>query len=396
MRRYQVISADGHMETTALDYSKYVPKKFVDKAPKLIRKPDGTECWRMEELESKNEGNLYCGMRYDEFVKPAGASFHFPDGSNRPGTGDAVSRLREQDLDGLDAEVLFPPVAGPRFWRQMMQRDPAAHLAILTAYNSFLADYCAVAPDRLIGAATVPETGIADAIKEMERCRKLGLRSMSLSNWPNGTTTPSADDDRFWAASLDLDMKLSPHMTFGGGQVAAINAGEKMAAAPLHGAPVTKHMAISGALPSVGPVFTISQLILEGVLDRFPKLRFYFAETGASWLPYYLMQADELYMRFYRFHDMPLPKMPSQYITEHCRFSFINDRLAMKYRYDIGLDLLMWGTDFPHSVGSFPATREILGELFEDVPASEKRKVLVENVCEFFGLDPDKELTPTP
>ncbi len=68
----------------------------------------------------------------------------------------------------------------------------------------------------------------------------------------------------------------------------------------------------------------------------------------------------------------------------------------MKYRYDIGLDLLMWGTDFPHSVGSYPATRETLTELFEDVPPAEKHQVLVGNVCTFFGLDPNQELTPTP
>lgn len=395
MRKYAVISADGHMETTALDYADYIPARYVDKAPKLIRKPDGSECWLMDGFESKNEGNLYCGSRYDEFARPSGTAFHRPDGSNRPGTGDAVSRLREQDLDGLDAEVLFPPVAGPRFWRQMMQRDPAAHLEILKAYNTFLADYCSIAPDRLIGCATVPETGIDDAVAEMERCRKMGLRAVCPANWPNGGLTPEAVDDRYWAAALDLGMAVSPHMTFGGGQVAAINVGDKMAV-PLHGAPVTKAMALSGAMPGHVPVFTISQLMLSGVFDRFPGLKIYFAETNAAWLPYYMMQADELYMRWYKFHDMGMAKMPSQYISEHCRFSFINDRLAMKYRYDIGLDMLMWGTDFPHSVGSYPITREVLGELFEGVPEQEKHQVLVENVCTFYGLDPHQELTPTP
>src|SRR5687767_14449520 len=98
MRRYEIISADGHLETTTLDYSDYVPQKYAAVAPKLIRKPDGTECWLMDGLESKNEGNLYCGARYDEFVRPTGAAFRLADGTNRPGTGDARSRLREQDF----------------------------------------------------------------------------------------------------------------------------------------------------------------------------------------------------------------------------------------------------------------------------------------------------------
>jgi predicted TIM-barrel fold metal-dependent hydrolase len=68
----------------------------------------------------------------------------------------------------------------------------------------------------------------------------------------------------------------------------------------------------------------------------------------------------------------------------------------MQLRHYIGVDLLMWGTDFPHSVGTFPDTQYILEELFEGVPEDERRKVLVDNVCDFFGLDPNKELTPTP
>jgi predicted TIM-barrel fold metal-dependent hydrolase len=78
------------------------------------------------------------------------------------------------------------------------------------------------------------------------------------------------------------------------------------------------------------------------------------------------------------------------------RFSFIHDRLAMPLRHYIGLDILMWGSDFPHSVGTFPDSRYVLEELFEDIPEAERRQVLVENPCELFGLDPDHELTPTP
>ena len=131
-------------------------------------------------------------------------------------------------------------------------------------------------------------------------------------------------------------------------------------------------------------------------IHRFPDLKFYYAESFASWLPHWLNFVDEFYMRWYKFQDLPLNKLPSEYVRDHCRFSFIHDRTAMTFRYQIGLDLLMWGSDFPHSVSSFPDTHEVLGELFEGVPDNEKHQILVENVCTFFGLDPNKELTPTP
>jgi predicted TIM-barrel fold metal-dependent hydrolase len=68
----------------------------------------------------------------------------------------------------------------------------------------------------------------------------------------------------------------------------------------------------------------------------------------------------------------------------------------MPFRHYIGTDHLMLGSDFPHSAGTFPHSIEIIDDLFEEVSAEERRKVLVENPCRFFGLDPDKELTPTP
>ena len=383
MRRYQVISADGHVETPDIDYASRMPAKYRDMAPELIVKEDGTEWWRMGEWEGANQGNLYCGARYDEFLKPTANSYHFPDGSLRPGVGTSAQRLREQDFDGIDAEVLYPPVAGPRFWRQLLQKDKDCHIAVHRAYNDFLEEYSSVARDRLITNCTVPETGVEDAIAEMERCKKMGLISMCLSQWPNGSGAPSPEDDRFWAASIDMGMKLSPHIGFGGG-----------ADAGGLGVNVSAESAMVGL--RVGPTYTISQLILYGVFDRYPKLKFYFAETNAGWLPHQLNIMDEFFMRWYRFHDIKVSKMPSQYYRDHCRFSFIHDRMAMKLRDYIGLDLLMWGSDFPHSVGSYPESREILGELFEGVPEAEKRKVLVENVCEFFDLDPEKEITPTP
>ena len=385
MRRYQVISADGHVETTSLDYTKYIASKFLDKAPRLVQHEDGTEWWHMEEWEAQNAGNLYCGAKFDDFVKPTAASYHFPDGTNRPGTGDATQRLREQDMDGIDAEVLYPPVSGPRFWRNMLEKDRDAYVAIHQAYNSFLADYSSVARDRLITNCTVPETGVDDAIAEMKRCKEMGLISMCLANWPNGGPTPAPEDDRFWAAALDLEMKISPHVNFGGGP-----------SLTGQGTGVSAESAVTGTMVNQGPVLTIGRMMTNGVFDRFPKLMFYFAETNAGWLPFLFNFMDEFYMRWYKYHNIGLKKMPSQYYRDHCKFSFIQDRMAMKYRHDIGVDLLMWGSDFPHSVGTFPDSREILSELFEDVPEAERRKVLVENVCEFFDLDPEKELTATP
>ena len=402
-RTHQVISADGHIEGP-FDWNKRMPAKYKGAAPQLAqRESDGAYEWRLEyggvsQKQTVGAG-LYSGLRYDQFTPTTARSYWNPDGSPRPGTSadDPVQRLREQDLDGIDAEVLFWPV-GMNMVHSLIGKDNRqfgvtgtgssssssdAYRAVIRMYTDFLAEYCSVAPDRLIGSLVLPQTGVDDAIAEIEHGRKNGLRSVILQNWPNGSGSPAPEDDRFWAAAQDLGMRVSPHGTFGSGIV------------PPHDIIVTPESAVSGSIPGGRPA-TMGQLIYHGVFDRFPNLKIYFAETQASWLPGYLDIADEFYQRWYTYFDIKLKKQPSQYVRDHMRFSFIHDRLAMKLRHYIGVDLLMWGSDFPHSVGTFPESKIILEELFEGVPAAERRKVLVDNVCDFFGLDSSKPITETP
>ena len=378
MRTYQVISADGHVEVP-LDFANRVPARYRELAPRLITKEDGTEWWRMDQWELQNKGNLVCELDYDKFV-PTMCKYHYQDGRPRPGCGDAAQRLREQDKDDIDVEVLYPPVYGPAFQRNMIGKDSGAYLAMVQAYNDFLAqEFCSVAPDRLIGSALVPETGVDDAIAEMRRGKKMGLSSVTLSMWPNGGPGYKPEDDRYFAAALDMDVRLSPHASFGGG--------------PAVPGPTNAGFVLAGEGRGT---YTIGQLIQHGVFDRFPKIKFYFAETQASWLPYNIGRVDEVYLRWGHYFGITLKQMPSDYYRQHTRFSFTSDRLAIKYRYDIGLDLLMWGSDFPHAIGTFPGSKQFLDEVFEGVPVRERQKVLVDNVCDFFGLDPKKELTATP
>ena len=187
MRKYQVISADGHCEVPADVVAARMPAKHRDSAPKLVVKEDGSEWWQMGEWERNSVGNLVCDRPYDEFVRPLGARYHNFDGTLRPGAGGPVQRLQEQDIDGIDAEVLYPPVYMGTFIRNLMTKDVEAYKAVIQAYNTYLGeDYCSVAPDRLIGNAMVLETGVDDAIAEMERCKKMGLPAVSLRMWPNG------------------------------------------------------------------------------------------------------------------------------------------------------------------------------------------------------------------
>jgi predicted TIM-barrel fold metal-dependent hydrolase len=386
MRTYQVISGDGHIEGP-IEFEPYLPEKHRDLAPKLEQRADGVWMWHGRgDVSSIVGSNVYSGLRYDQFVAANTCTYWNPDGSLRPGASpDPAVRLREQDQDGVDAEVLYFPMAAGMLTAGAGGDIEAQHAAV-RAYTNFLADYCSVAPDRLIGTMLLPYTGIDDAIAEMEHGHSRGLRAVALQNWPSGAAGPTPDDDQFWAASLDLGMAVAPHISFGNGQV------------PAHEIHVTPERAIGGFNQLGNPRTTmpIAQLIHAGVFDRFPSLKVYFAESEVSWLAGWLEYIDEFYSRWAPFHGLELPKMPSDYVRDHCRFCMISDRMAVQLRHFIGTEMFMWGSDFPHSVGTWPDSTYILGEFFEGVPDEERRQILVLNACNLFGLDPDRELTATP
>ncbi|MBI3743145.1 MAG: amidohydrolase family protein [Chloroflexi bacterium] len=387
-RTYQVVSGDGHLEWPPDMWQHRVPSQYRDRAPRLIRMADGGDAWVIEGKDPLTNGlNLCGGKAYDAF-SPVGVAYRRPDGTATPGTGSAAQRLAEQDTDGVDCEVLYPALAGPDFYRGIKERQ--AYLAIVQAYNSFLAEeYCAVAPDRLIGVGITPETGIEDAVAELRRCKRTGLRAMNLRMWPSGKPNPTSEDDRFWATALESEMRVAPHGNFGGG---AKFDRAKALGAERFGATLNSHMAAR----CINPSYTLCQMMTEGVFDRFPNLRVYFAESFAAWVPWVMQTMDDKYLRHHHWAGINLKKKPSQYIRDHVIFGIVRDPLALKLRDIIGVENLIWGSDFPHSAGDWPHSRRVIGEIFASVPEREKRQVLVENAAAFFGLDTEKALTPTP
>lgn len=385
-RNYQVISADGHVEIPPDRWVKYVPATWRDRAPRLIKLPEGGEGWVIEGMPLLHNGqNITAGRRP---IKFRGGSYYNADGAPAPGAGDAAQRLREQDQDGIDCEVLFPPVFATKFLEGV--RDREVYLSLVQAYNTWLAkDFCSVAPDRLVGNGVIPISGIEDAVNELRRCKQLGLPTVTFYQFPNGGGKPRPEDDRFWETALSLGVALSPHIGFGdrnpdfGG-----------------GAAGTSNAAVAAAmvqrLGAVAPTLSISQLMYSGVFDRFPKIRFYFAETNAAWLPWAIWFFDENYELFRDWFKVSLRMKPSEYIKKHCLFGIINEPIALRLREFYPAELLMWGSDHPHSVCTFGRSREVIAETFAGVPENLKRKVLLENAAEFYGLDLKKPITPTP
>jgi predicted TIM-barrel fold metal-dependent hydrolase len=335
-------------------WTKYVPGKYRDRAPRLVKLEDGGEGWVIEGQPVLHNGQNITGRGPIRFRN---ASYFNPDGSPATGAGGAKQRLQEQDQDGIDAEVLFPPIFATKFLEGVSDRR--IYCSMVQAYNTFLAqDYCSIAPDRLIGCGVVPVSGIDDALNELKRCSQLGLKAVCFYQYPNGGSRPKPEDDRFWATALELQMALAPHVFFGDRTLPPVDHAK--------GTANQEFLYFLAARSQAGPLVNVAVTFTSGLFERFPQLKIYIAETNASWLPSAVWMMEDSYQIFKDACGVRLKRLPSEYIRDHFYFGFVRDPLAIRLRDHLPVENLMWGSDFPHSVGSFPDSRKWLDIIFDE------------------------------
>jgi predicted TIM-barrel fold metal-dependent hydrolase len=386
-RTHKIISGDGHLEIDSKWWVDRVPAKHRERAPRVVRLPDGGDGWIIEGLPLREvPQDLYGGKGRGKWT-PFGQSYEAT-----AGTGSNEQRLAEQDQDGIDGDVIFPGVSGPSLWRSI--RDDDAYLAVVRAYNSFLAEeYCAIARDRLMAVGVIPQTGVKDAIAEMEYCKNAGLKAILLSRFPNGGGMPKRSDDEFWAASLDMQMPVTGHVSInrsGANSLIEYPDAKPGVLSRIHGsaqfAEQTTKMARDGGVNAM-------QFVLSGVFDRFPDLQIFFAETQIGWIPLFLEVCEQ---RFERHHiwaqDLlgwkPLKNgTPSEYVRRHFSWGFQRDTTGIMMRDKIGVDKLIWGADFPHQESDWPNSKDILKENFDSVTDEERYLMTCGNISRFLHLD---------
>ncbi|HEY3117353.1 MAG TPA: amidohydrolase family protein [Chloroflexota bacterium] len=402
-REYKVVSADSHIDLSPDVWAHRVPAKWRDRGPKVVRLPHGSDAVVVDGGEPHGIGlTRNVGVPFDEMP------YQVPRFSEPFGNGTPQQRLEEQDRDGIDAEIMFTGNDGTL----RDAKDDELYLALLRAYNEYIAEeYMSVAPDSLIPMGLIPVTGVDDAIKEMEHCAKLGYKGVMISRLPSGKGYPLPEDDRFWAAALDMQMPISKHS---GGRWTGGGSGR--AEVPLHGARVDagyqarrpdppflypniienpdnhKSDAIGLLLDKqINTAYGALQLAYAGVWDRFPKLQIYWAETMSGWIPYSMFMLDDNYRRYHtmisHFWGMgELERMPSEYLRQHTLWGTLYDPVGVQGRAAIGADNILYSTDFPHAAGNWPNSKKVIEDMFAGVPDADRQQILAGNAIRYWHL----------
>ena len=376
---HKIVSGDGHLDLSPDGWVPYLPKKWRARAPRLVTLEDGSEAQLMENRPLLVRAGL--ARRVQKGLPPSLGS---------PGNGPPEQRLQEQDEDGVAAEILYTHPMYMRFWRGVSIDE--AYQAMIHAYNRWIIEeYCAPAPGRLMAMAIIPDTGIEDALAELRFAKEAGYKGACLHRFPSGKGYPTADDDAFWAAALDMDMPVTAHTVAGSTRFVRDGPIFQYPKQPKDSVGTRDPVGIIGRFAGECAILAL-QLMFGGVFDRFPAMRFYFAETQIGWLPNTLSQLDETYERYRDYaHEMwglePLPRPPSEYLREQCIWGFIKDPLGVQLRDTIGVENIMWGSDFAHGQGYWPHSLQSIEESMADVPDDERHSMLAGNCIDYFRLD---------
>ncbi len=375
MADYRIISSDSHVVEPPDLWTKRMDPRFGDHIPHLD--------------EGETFDRWYCGGQQMGVLGGLGANtgmrFENPQemvrdrkfAEVRPGGYDPHAHVQDNDVDGVYGSMIYPSI-GRQLYSSI--RDQELLRAIISAYNDWLAEFCAPYPDRLKGVPMVLlDDDIPAGIAEMRRCASLGLSGVMISAYPSpGQTYDSPAYEPFWAAAQDMGAVISFHAS-----TSRPDSSRPPQDAPLISLPAADRINMEHWVR-----MSLSHMVLTGVFERYPDLKIVNVEHDAGWMPYFFRSADRTYSETsfvnYRFKGDALP---SDFLRRNVYHSFQDDELAISFRDTIGVDRLMWGSDYPHAESTWPRSRQVLDRMLSDLPPSDAAKIAGETTAQLYGFN---------
>ena len=367
---YVIVSSDCHAGLPTEEYRTYIESKYHPAFDDFLA-----------EQTARIEAATKLGVRNPEFAR----SWFEEHEEGLRGGWDSAQRDKELDADGVTAEVIFPDAdavesttAAPFGVGLTFSGGLDQELALVgaRAHNRWLAELCSHSPERRCGVALVPITGDVDAaVAEIRRAKESGLGAVMIpAMWEDKAPYHDRRYDPVWAVCEELQMPVATHS----GVAPRDEYGD--------------HLGIYVSEVTWWPARPIWFLIWSGVFERFPGLKFGVTEAGCWWAPNLLWFMDRLYLgahaaaKLTPFEEVKRP--PSEYFDRNCFIGASNTkRRELAHRYEIGIDNMLWGNDFPHPEGTWPNTRRWLKTTFHDIPVDETRRMIGLAAAEVYGFD---------
>jgi uncharacterized protein len=375
---FEVIDSDGHVvepDTVWKEYSEPEYREQLDQpgggvqALGMMRAYPAAFARRQTSGEGEHWAENIGGETWDEESRTK---------MGRPGGYDPHARLLDMNAEGIDVAVLYP--TSMLTWVE----DAALFGAACRAYNNWLRDYCAAAPNRLYGVGMVPLQDTDAAVTEMHRCvEDLGFKAIMLrpAAYRGTQKLNHPDYDPFWRAAAALGCPIGIHPSPHGDMPNACS----LLGLSEGATDPTAGLALQQGLTNAFDLqMAVGLFVLGGVCERHPELKVAFLEGTGGWIVPMLERFDH---QFKIFGSREQRSLPSELFARQCVISFDPDEVALPFSAEyLGADKIMWASDYPHPDAKIPGVVKELKEAVAGLPPASQAEVVGASARRFYQL----------
>lgn len=381
--KYGLISCDSHAQLDRDAWTSRMSKtKWGDRIPQVVEIKDEkhdhpVDRWK---VNGKLWGTWVCNC---PAVMEGGVERgYYPQRWEEvpPIVYDPAERLKALDEDRVDGEVLYPNTPVRNFG--FLQGDPDYELACIQAHNDALAEWQNVS-DRYVPLALIPYlNGIQAIVAEVKRAVKKGHRGVIILGEPSMTKKglPCLNDpfwEPLWATCQDQEIPVHWHGSSGLASQLSLPRWEGFTRNEFHTVSTSRLCATPGQ--------TIPNLIFSGILERYPRLKWACGETGSGWVNYVLEACDHEWEQRHLWTE-GLTTRPSEIFRRQIYVDFWYEKAGIELRHTIGVENILWESDYPHIATTYPNSWKFVEESLEGVPEDERKRLLYLNTMELYKL----------
>jgi predicted TIM-barrel fold metal-dependent hydrolase len=373
----KIVDTDTHIVEPPDLFTSRAPVGMKDKVPYVRRDENDIDRWF---LGGRNCGTLGGNVVRRDNNKLLGR-LSFPTlGEGHPGGHEVTPRLQAMDDMGIYAQICFPNSGITQPGMLITLNDNELSTTLLRIYNDFNVEWQQASGDRMFPMAHLPFWDKAALDAEARRCIDMGLRGFVLPNSPDMMGVPSFQDD-YWTDFLELCDATGTPLNF------HLNTGVNAEQLAWKDFSFEERISVVSLMSFVGNAATLGNWMISGRLDRHPGLKIGLIESGMGWIPFALETMEHQFRESLPNKVRMPKKRPREYFRDNfwCTFWFEEigprDMLEM-----IGVDKVMFETDFPHPTSLYPGIQEHLVRVLGGFDFEVKKKVLQDNAVKLYNL----------
>ncbi len=380
MSKYTIIDVDTHVTETADLWVDRLPARFRDDGPRVEQDERGRDWWMIGGKRAVKIGLTATAGVGDMKEPPSGYS------DVHPGAFNADARLKYMDEMGIWAMVLYPNVGGFGAQEFLRLGDPELMLACVRAYNDWQTEWASADARRLLPITSTPFWDIDAAVTEVQRCATMGHRGILFTGDPQSFGQPVLGDahwDPLWSVAVECDLPVSFHI--GSGNMEGGLSREKM---KTYGRMATFAELSVNMFMNNGS--QLCDLLMSGVLARFPEIKFVSVESGIGWVPFVLEAMDYQFKGNRVREERPdLELLPSEYFARNVYACYWFEQTAPRHLIEaVGVDNILFETDFPHPTSLYgDDVHSCIRTGLESCSDEIRKKILWDNAKKLYNVE---------